>query len=112
MPWTELTTRTATALAGVTLLLVLYTHALFLIGRNLRGVAKLAVSLALYVLVAGGMGVGLIFVFGSASDLAVRQSGSYMVSVLAAWAVVAAPGILYVRKHLPTLRSLGFFQPR
>lgn len=112
MPWTDLATRTAGALAGVTVLLVIYTHALLAVGRVLGGAAKLVVSLVLYLLVAAGIGAGLIFVLSFSSDPAVRQSGSYMVVVSVAWALVAAPGIVYIRKHLPALRALGFFKPR
>ena len=112
MPWIELTTRTVTALAAVTLLLVLYTHALVAIGRYLSGSPKVAVSLVLYLLTAGGFGMGLFFVLGSASDLAVRQSWSYMFVVFVAWAIIAAPGFAYIRKHLPRLRSMGFFRAR
>ncbi len=112
MPWIELTTRTATALVGVTLLLVLYTHALVAIGRCLSGSSKVAVSLVLYLFTAGGFGLGLLFVLGSASDLTVRQSWSYVVAVFVAWAIIAAPGVAYIRKRLPLLRSVGFFRPR
>lgn len=112
MPWSELALRTVAALAGVTLLLVLYTHALLLIGRCFGGVAKVAASLVLYLVVAAALGGGLLFVLGAASDVAVRQSWSYVGAVLAAWALMAAPGILYLRNHLPMLRSMGFFRAR
>jgi len=69
----------------------------------------MAVSLVVYLLVAGAIGTGLLFVLGSAPDLEVRQSWKYVATVLAAWALIVTPGILYVRKHLRRLQSMGFF---
>jgi len=96
----------------MTCLVVLYTHSLLVAGGVLGGVAKFAVTLVLYLLVAVGIGVSFIFLLGFSSDPAVRQTGGYIVAVLAAWALVATPGILYLRKHMPKLRFMGFFQPR
>lgn len=112
MPLTELAIRTAAACIGVSLVLFLYTHALLLIGRCLAGATKVAVSLVVYLFVAGAIGTGLLFVLGSASDLEVRQSWKYVTTVLAAWALILTPGILYVRKHLRRLQSMGFFRSR
>jgi hypothetical protein len=112
MPWQELAIRTGISLVAFTVTAWLYVHALRFVGRHLKGAGKVAVSLGIYVLVAAAMTGALGFVFGSANDVATRQSASYIAAVLICWVVVACPGLVYLRSHFRELRALGFFLSR
>ena len=82
MPWQELIIRTGISLVVFTATAWLYVHALLFVGRNLKGTGKVAVSMGIYVVVAAAIGGALVYVLGSAADVATRQSAPYIASVV------------------------------
>ncbi|MEL7560232.1 hypothetical protein [Stutzerimonas chloritidismutans] len=112
MPWFELGIRTTAALAGITAALVLYTHTLLLLGSRLNGAKKITASVAAYLLLAGAIGAGLLYILDSSPDGLTLKSWSYLATVMAAWVLVVTPGILYLRNYMARLQSMGYFLAR
>jgi hypothetical protein len=112
MPWQELALRTGASLVGVSVTLWIYVHALCLIGVHFNGVRKIAASLVIYLLVAAAVGAALLYVLGAAPDTPTRKTVPFMACVLLSWAIVSAPGIIYLRRRLPMLRAMGYFSSK
>lgn len=113
MPWAELGTRFLIGLVGVSIACGFYVAALLWIGGRFNGILKISASLAVYVVMAAGLGLALLFVLASAPEPAIRQNWGYLGIVMALWAAMLAPGFLYIgRFKLAQLRQAGFFLPR
>lgn len=113
MPWSELGVRFLIELLSVSVACVLYASALLWIGGRFKGILKIAISLAAYLVMAAVLGFSLLSVLSAASEPAVRQSWDYLGIVIVSWAVMVAPGFIYIgRFKLPQLQQAGFFSPR